>query len=100
MTDAVSSAAEEAAVGEKRSPIRSLTYHVILCAASIVMLYPLLWMLASSFRPEDQIFGNASTSYDAAQDRAWAAALTLVGLVFLCTIAARVVSSRFSLKHA
>ena len=60
MTNAVSSAAEEAAVGEKRSPIRSLTYHVILCAASIVMLYPLLWMLASSFRPEDQIFGNAS----------------------------------------
>jgi phosphate transport system permease protein len=47
-----------------------------------------------------QIFGNASTSYEAAQDRAWGAALTLVGLVFLCTVAARVVSSRFSLKHA
>src|SRR5258707_2633862 len=24
------------------------------------MLYPLLWMLASSFKPEDEIFGNAS----------------------------------------
>lgn len=47
-----------------------------------------------------QIFGNASTSFEAAQDRAWGAALTLVGLVFLCTVAARVVSSRFSLKHA
>ena len=47
-----------------------------------------------------QIFGNASTSYDVAQDRAWGAALTLVGIVFLCTVAARVVASRFSLKHA
>ena len=24
------------------------------------MLYPLLWMLASSFKPDDEIFGNAS----------------------------------------
>jgi phosphate transport system permease protein len=47
-----------------------------------------------------QIFGNASTSFPTAQDRAWGAALTLVGIVFLCTVAARVVSSRFSLKHA
>ncbi len=46
-----------------------------------------------------QIFGNASTSFAAAQDRAWGAALTLVGIVFLCTVAARIVSSRFSLKH-
>jgi phosphate transport system permease protein len=47
-----------------------------------------------------QIFGNASTSFPSAQDRAWGAALTLVGIVFLCTVAARVVASRFSLKHA
>jgi phosphate transport system permease protein len=47
-----------------------------------------------------QIFGNASTSFEAAQARAWGAALTLVLIVFLCTVAARVVSSRFSLKHA
>jgi phosphate transport system permease protein len=47
-----------------------------------------------------QIFGNASTSFQTAQDRAWGAALTLVGIVFLCTVAARVVSSRFSLSHA
>lgn len=47
-----------------------------------------------------QIFGNASTSFPSAQDRAWGAALTLVGIVFICTVAARVVSSRFSLKHA
>jgi multiple sugar transport system permease protein len=39
---------------------RSLMYHVILCLASIAMLYPLLWMLASSFKPESDIFGSAS----------------------------------------
>jgi len=39
---------------------RSLAYHVLLCAASLAMLYPLLWMLASSFKPENEIFGSAS----------------------------------------
>lgn len=39
---------------------RSLLYHAVLCLASLVMLYPLLWMLASSFKPENEIFGNAS----------------------------------------
>jgi phosphate transport system permease protein len=46
-----------------------------------------------------QIFSNAQTPFIAAQDRAWGAALTLVGLVFLFTLVARVVSARFSLKH-
>ncbi|HUK07819.1 MAG TPA: carbohydrate ABC transporter permease [Stellaceae bacterium] len=39
---------------------RGLSYHAALCIASIAMLYPLLWMLASSFRPESEIFGSAS----------------------------------------
>ena len=47
-----------------------------------------------------QIFSNAQTPFVAAQDRAWGAALTLVGLVFLMTVIARIVSNRFSLKHA
>jgi len=47
-----------------------------------------------------QIFGNAQTPFPAAQDRAWGAALTLVGIVFVFTVLARVVSSRFALKHA
>jgi multiple sugar transport system permease protein len=41
-------------------PIPSLARHVVLCIVSIAMLYPLLWMLASSFKPEDDIFSNAS----------------------------------------
>ncbi len=45
-----------------------------------------------------QIWNNAQTAFPAAQDRAWGAALTLVGLVFLLTLIARFVSSRFSLK--
>src|SRR6516225_536567 len=39
---------------------RALIYHVVLCLASIAMLYPLLWMLASSFKPDNDIFGNTS----------------------------------------
>ncbi|MGN6159223.1 MAG: carbohydrate ABC transporter permease [Devosia sp.] len=34
--------------------------HVLLIAASILMLYPLLWMLAASFRPEQEIFSSTS----------------------------------------
>lgn len=44
----------------KRSAPRPLLYHAVLCAASIVMLYPLLWMLASSFRPNADIFTSTS----------------------------------------
>jgi phosphate transport system permease protein len=47
-----------------------------------------------------QIFGNAQTPFVAAQDRAWAAALTLVAIVFVLTIAARVVSARVARRHA
>ena len=39
---------------------RALIYHVVLCLASIAMLYPLLWMLASSFKPDSEIFGTTS----------------------------------------
>ncbi len=36
--------------------IRSVLKHAALIAASVVMIYPLLWMLVSSFRPTDVIF--------------------------------------------
>ncbi|KKB78700.1 sugar ABC transporter permease [Devosia soli] len=41
---------------------RALTIlsHALLIGASILMLYPLLWMLAASFRPENEIFTSAS----------------------------------------
>jgi phosphate transport system permease protein len=46
-----------------------------------------------------QIFGNATSSFDAAQERAWGAALTLVLLTFVVTMVARVVTGRFALKR-
>lgn len=38
----------------------SVVAHVLLIGASIVMLYPLLWMLSASFRPEAEIFSSRS----------------------------------------
>jgi len=46
-----------------------------------------------------QIFGNAQNPFAAAQDRAWAAAFTLVAIVFVLTLAARAVSARVSRRH-
>src|SRR4051794_38708361 len=45
--------------GRSRSWSSSLAIHVALVAASIVMLYPLLWMLASSFKADSEIFSNS-----------------------------------------
>jgi multiple sugar transport system permease protein len=36
--------------------VRSVIKHVLLVAASLLMIYPLLWMLVSSLRPTDVIF--------------------------------------------
>tara|TARA_R110000868_G_scaffold204702_5_gene452844 strand:+ start:7146 stop:8030 length:885 start_codon:yes stop_codon:yes gene_type:complete len=43
-----------------RSGMTSVLIHVALLAASILMLYPLFWLLAASFRPENEIFTSAS----------------------------------------
>jgi multiple sugar transport system permease protein len=40
--------------------IRSIIAHVLLIGASILMLYPLLWLLSASVRPENEIFSSAS----------------------------------------
>jgi multiple sugar transport system permease protein len=46
------------APGRKR--LTSVVIHVALLGASVLMLYPLLWLLAASFRPENEIFTSAS----------------------------------------
>jgi phosphate transport system permease protein len=46
-----------------------------------------------------QIFSNANSSFAAAQDRAWAAALTLVLLTFIVTLVARMFTARLALKR-
>ena len=45
-----------------------------------------------------QIFGNARQPFEAAIDRAWGAALTLIVLVFLLTAVARLVARRFTVR--
>ncbi len=45
-----------------------------------------------------QIFGNATSSFVAAQDRAWGAALTLVFVTFVVTLGARLFTARFTAK--
>ncbi len=45
-----------------------------------------------------QIFGNARQPFDAAIDRAWGAALTLIVLVFVLTAMARIVARRFTVR--
>jgi multiple sugar transport system permease protein len=46
------------APGRKR--LTSVLIHVALLGASVLMLYPLLWLLAASFRPDNEIFTSAS----------------------------------------
>jgi len=43
-----------------RARRRALWKHALLVAASLLMLYPLLWMLASAFKPEHLIFSDLS----------------------------------------
>jgi multiple sugar transport system permease protein len=43
---------------ERRELRRALVKHALLILASIGMLYPLFWMVASSFKPESEIFSN------------------------------------------
>lgn len=62
MTDAPS---KLTVVGERQlTPTQrklvSVAMHAALLAVSVLMLYPLLWMLAASFRPENEIFTSAS----------------------------------------
>lgn len=50
--------------GDRRRPPRrgrqSLLKHLLLIAASAVMVYPLIWLVVSSFKPNDEIFRDLS----------------------------------------
>jgi multiple sugar transport system permease protein len=86
----------------------SLVWHVVLCACSIIMLYPLLWLFASSFKPQSEIFGTLAllpSKFDfGAYARGWnglqvsfgrfffnsavIAVLSVIGNVISCSLAA------------
>jgi multiple sugar transport system permease protein len=45
----------------RRSPLpAAFARHVLLTAGSLLMLYPVLWMLSASFKPAQEVFGNPS----------------------------------------
>lgn len=39
-----------------RNSLKSIVKHILMIVASVLMIYPLLWMLVSSFRPTEVIF--------------------------------------------
>jgi len=69
---------------------------------------PLLFVIGTAFRTNKslfngsnttlsvQIFKNASSPFVASQQRAWAAALTLIGIVFIFTVLARIFTALYS----
>lgn len=64
----------------------SVATHAALLGVSVLMLYPLLWMLAASFRPENEIFTSSSLwpsewSLDAYR-RGWNGLRTSFGVFF------------------
>jgi multiple sugar transport system permease protein len=50
--------AENDPAARLRKRIVSVVAHGLLISASILMLYPLLWLLAASFKPDNQIFNT------------------------------------------
>lgn len=45
---------------QRRARVLAVIKHAILIALSLVMVYPLIWLVVSSLKPNDQIFTNLS----------------------------------------
>lgn len=43
-----------------RKPAGRLLLHLVIIAGAVIMIYPLLWMISASFKPQDLIFSDAS----------------------------------------
>jgi len=92
----------------RRSRVRPVVHHCLLAAVTIVMLYPLIWMVASSFKPTDEIFSQPglipenfqpenyvegwqgiATSFDIfLENSVVISVLAIIGNVFSCSLAA------------
>lgn len=44
-----------------RRRVSTIVYHTLMILFSLVMLYPVLWLIASAFKPNGEIFANASS---------------------------------------
>lgn len=45
-----------------RKKIGTVFYHIIVCGMGIIMIYPLLWMIMSSFKESNTTFFNGQKS--------------------------------------
>ena len=45
---------------KRKKTIQTIVYHVVVCGIGLIMLYPLVWMLMSSFKETNIIFTTAS----------------------------------------
>lgn len=41
--------------------INAIIYHIVVCGIGLIMIYPLVWMIMSSFKPTNTIFTTAGT---------------------------------------
>lgn len=46
-----------------RKRIYRILYHIVVCSIGLVMIYPLVWMVASSFKPTSTIFQTAGSLF-------------------------------------
>lgn len=46
---------------KKKRTIKKIIYHLIVCALGFLMIYPLLWMVMSSFKESNTIFTTANS---------------------------------------
>lgn len=86
MTDAAVTLSPMEAAQQPKGLTRAFAYAALL-AVSFVMLYPLLWMVSSSFKPENQIFSTTSlipeTFTTDAYRRGWNGLSVSFGWMFL-----------------
>ena len=80
----------------RSKPLRATIMHTVLFLASLVMIYPLLWMLSASFKPDAEIFGNSSlipSSFSAdAYVRGWTGLSVSFGTFFANSLVIAVLS--------
>ena len=63
----------------RRKGLKALGFHAVMVAATIVVLYPGVWMLTSSFKPTNEIIGNISLWSDNMSVDNFATALSGIG---------------------
>lgn len=49
------------ATGKRNRATRSVAYHILVGVFAVLMVYPLLWLLASSLKPTDEVFRNVAS---------------------------------------